>query len=217
MGEWGPASPSRVHRPHHSPLTAARNVLGGGFGWMLTAWGFAYAGTAIVFSLYPVLFSHSFGVPPQTSALAFSAIVFVSLPLFVVAGRVTQRRGPVLAIADAMAARIVLLGLLAALAAIGHVPSVLPLAAFAGIMFAWSFLSVASPALTAQLVPGAEGDAQGLLNASSGLAGLLGSVAGGEIAAAWGYPAALAFGAAAVAVGLTIFMSTAPRRTTRRS
>jgi hypothetical protein len=40
------------------------------------------------------------------------------------------------------------------------VPAVLPLAAFAGIMFAWSFLSVASPGLTGQLVPDAEGDAQ---------------------------------------------------------
>jgi predicted MFS family arabinose efflux permease len=81
----------------------------------------------------------------------------------------------------------------------------LPLAAFAGIMFAWSFLSVASPGLTAQLVPGDEGDAQGALNASSGLAGLVGSVTGGFAAAHWGYPAALGIGAAAVAAGLAIF------------
>ena len=121
---------------------------------------------------------------PQTSALAFAVIVFVSLPLFIVAGRTGQRRGPVRAMAEAMAARIVLLALLAALAATGHIPFVLPLAAFAGIMFAWSFRSVASPALTAQLLPTAQGDAQGLLNASSGLSGLLGSVAGGEIAGA---------------------------------
>jgi MFS family permease len=216
VGEWGPASPSRVHNPrrHRNPLAAARNVLGGGFGSMLAAWMPAYAGTAIIFSLYPVLFSHSFGIAPQTSAIAFALIVFASLPLFVVAGRVSQRRGPVLAMADAMATRVVLLGLLAGLAAVGHVPAVLPLAAFAGIMFAWSFLSVASPALTAQLVPGAEGDAQGLLNASSGIAGLVGAVAGGEVASAWGYPAALALGAAAVAVGLAIFMATVARRTT---
>jgi MFS family permease len=217
VGEWGPASPSRVHHlpRHRNPLAAARKVLGGGFGWMLAAWMPAYAGTAIIFTLYPVLFSHSFGIPPQTSALAFAGIVFASLPLFIVAGRVSQRRGPVLAMADAMAARVVLLGLLAGLAAVGHVPAVLPLAAFAGIMFAWSFLSVASPALTAQLVPGAEGDAQGLLNASSGLAGLVGSVAGGEVASAWGYPAALALGAASVAVGLAIFMATVARQATR--
>jgi MFS family permease len=216
VGEWGPASPFRVHHLHQrrNPVAAARNVLGGGFGWMLAAWAPAYAGTAIVFSLYPVLFSHSFGVPPQASALAFAAIVFVSLPLFIVAGRVSQRHGPVPAMAGAMAARVVLLGLLAGLAATRHVPSVLPLAAFAGIMFAWSFLSVAAPALTGQLVPNAEGDAQGLLNASSGLAGLIGSVAGGEVASTWGYPAALASGAIAVAVGLTIFLATMPRRAT---
>lgn len=83
----------------------------------------------------------------------------------------------------------------------------------AGIFFAWSFLSVASPALTGQLKPNAEGDAQGLLNASSGIAGLTGSVAGGLVAGVWGYPAALAVGAAAVAAGLAIFLSTVGRRT----
>jgi MFS transporter, DHA1 family, tetracycline resistance protein len=221
VGEWGPASPSRVHHlhEHHRPLAGAKELLRGGFGWFLAAWAFAYGGTAVVFSLYAVLFSHSFGVDPQTSALAFAVIVFVSLPLFIVAGRTGQRRGPVRAMAEAMAARIVLLALLAAFAATGHIPFVLPLAAFAGIMFAWSFLSVASPALTAQLVPTAQGDAQGLLNASSGVSGLLGSVAGGEIAGAWGYPAALSVGAAAVAIGLTLFLATVARRhpATRRA
>ena len=218
VGEWGPASPTRAHHLQHrrSPFTGFEKVLGGGFGWMLAAWTPAYAGTAIVFSLYPVLFSRSFGVRAQTSALAFAVIVFVSLPLFVVAGRTGQRHGPVRAMTGGLAARVVLLGVLAGLAAAGHVPYVLPMAAFAGILFAWSFLSVASPALTGQLVPAAaggpgrsstaEGDAQGMLNASSGIAGLVGSVAGGEVANAWGYPAALALGAVAVAVGLVIFV-----------
>ena len=214
VGEWGPASPKRAHnlQRRRRPFTGFRNVLGGGFGWMLAAWAPAYAGTAIVFSLYPVLFQHSFGVAPQTSALAFAVIVFVSLPLFLLAGRIGQRRGPVPAVLGGMAARVVLLGLLAGFAAAGHIPYVLPMAAFAGVLFAWSFLSVASPALTAQLVPNAEGDAQGMLNASSGVAGLVGSVAGGEVANTWGYPAALALGAAAVAVGLTIFAVTIARR-----
>lgn len=111
-------------------------------------------------------------------------------------------------IAGALGLRVILLGALAALAAAGHVAALLPLAAFAGIMFAWSFLSVASPGLTGQLKPAAEGDAQGLLNASSGLAGLLGSVAGGLIASRWGYPAALAAGAGAVALGLAVLAAT---------
>jgi predicted MFS family arabinose efflux permease len=80
-------------------------------------------------------------------------------------------------------------------------------------MFAWSFLSVSSPALTGQLMPEAQGEAQGLLNGSSGLAGLLGSVAGGFVADKWGYPAALALGACAVAAGLAVLSVTLPRRT----
>jgi MFS family permease len=189
-----------------------RALLGGGFGWLLAAWIPSYAGAAVVFSLYPVLFLHAFGVATTTSALAFAVTVLVSLPLYVMAGRVSQRHGPAPVIAGALALRVVLLGALAAFAAASHIAAVLPLAAFAGIMFAWSFLSVASPGLTAQLKPGEEGDAQGLLNASTGVAGLLGSAAGGLIASSWGYPAALAAGAAAVALGLAILAATMLRR-----
>jgi MFS family permease len=148
----------------------------------------------------------AFGVNPQTSSIAFAVIVFVSLPLFIVAGRVSQRRGPRAVMAGGMAARVVLLALLAILAANGSVPPGVPLAAFGGIMFAWSFLSVASPGLTGQLVPQAEGEAQGVLNASSGIAGFAGSVIGGLVASQAGYAAALGLGAAAVAAGLLIFI-----------
>jgi MFS family permease len=208
VGEWGPASPLRV-RPQHqrtlADLRRAAGLLRGPFGWMLASWIPAYAGTAIIFALYPVLFSRAFGVAPRTSAVAFAVIVFLSLPLFIVAGRVSQRRGPAATLAGGFAARVVLLSALAALAAVGHVPAIVPLAAFGGIMFAWSFLSVASPGLTGQLAPGAEGDAQGALNAASGLAGLGGSVVGGFAASLWGYPAALGIGAGAVLVGLSVF------------
>lgn len=217
VGEWGPLSPSRAHHlhPRRRPLRGLSGILRGGFGWMLAAWIPAYAGSAAVFSLYPVLFQHAFGIAPRASALAFAAIVFVSLPLFVLAGAVSQRRGPAMVMAGAFGARVLLLTALAVLAAIGHVPAVLPLAAFGGILFAWSFLSVASPGLTGQLVPNAEGDAQGTLNASSGVAGLIGSVAGGLAAAHWGYPVALAIGAGATAAGLTVFATTVLRRRDR--
>jgi len=209
-GEWGPVSPSGL--PHvpgtRRPLAALRRGMGllsGGLGWMLAAWIPAYGGSAIVFALYPVLFQHAFKVRPATSSLAFAVIVFVSLPLFIVAGRVSQRRGPRVVMAGGLAARLVLLALLAILAAAGSVPAVLPLAVFGGIMFAWSFLSVASPGLTGQLVPQAEGAAQGVLNAGSGIAGFLGAVVGGAVASTAGYPAALTLGAAATALGLLIF------------
>jgi len=210
VGEWGPASPLRVRPLHQRTLADLRRAAGllrGPFGWMLASWIPAYAGTAIIFALYPVLFSRAFGVAPRTSAVAFAVIVFLSLPLFIVAGRVSQRHCPAATLAGGFAARVVLLAALAALAAVGHVPAILPLAAFGGVMFAWSFLSVASPGLTGQLAPGAEGDAQGALNAASGLAGLGGSVVGGFAASLWGYPAALGIGAGAVLAGLSVFVA----------
>jgi DHA1 family tetracycline resistance protein-like MFS transporter len=214
VGEWGPSSPSRAHhaRLRGGAVARASRLLGGGFGWLLAAWIPAYAGSAMIFALYPVLFKAAFGIPATTSALAFAVIVLVSLPLFLVAARVSQRAGPAVVIAGALGGRVVLLTALAVFAAVGHVPAAAPLTAFAGVMFAWSFLSVASPGLAAQLRPDAEGDAQGLLNASSGLAGLLGSVAGGVAADLWGYPAALAIGAGAVLAGLAVFAATLLRR-----
>ncbi|MGH3301709.1 MAG: MFS transporter [Streptosporangiaceae bacterium] len=212
VGEWGPASPSRAHHLARRKPFAGAAALGGPFGWMLAAWIPAYAGTAVIFALYPVLCQHAFGIPASTSSLAFAVIVLVSLPLSPVAAPVSQRRGPAKAMAGGLAAQVVLPAALAALAAAGRVPAVLPLAAFAGIMFAWSFLSIASPGLTGQLLPGAEGDAQGQLNASRGIAGLLGSVLGGAVAGHFGYAAALALGAGATALGLAIFATTTLRR-----
>jgi MFS transporter, DHA1 family, tetracycline resistance protein len=216
VGEWGPASPSRMHHPRRRSLASIKRsvaLLRGPFGWLLAGWIPAYAGAAVIFALYPVLFSRAFGVRPQESAIAFAVVVFLSLPLFVLAGRVSQRHGAAETVAGALAARVALLTALAVLAAVRHVPAVVPLAAFGGIMFAWSFLSVASPALTGQLVAGdQEGDAQGALNAASGLAGLTGSVAGGAVAGLWGYPAALGMGAAGVLLGLAIVSVSVARR-----
>jgi MFS family permease len=218
-GHIGGVSPSGLpHVPgtllRKAALKRAFGLLRGDFGWMLAAWVPSYAGAAVIFALYPVLFQHAFKVKPETSALAFAVIVFVSLPLFIVAGRVSQRHGPRRVMAGGLAARVVLLAVLAALAAAGSVPAAIPLAAFGGIMFAWSFLSVASPGLTGELVPQAEGEAQGVLNAASGIAGFLGAVIGGAVASAAGYPAALALGAGAVLVGLLVFAFTLlrPRR-----
>ncbi len=213
VGEWGPASPSRVHHLRQRRwIGGLRASIRGDFGWLLAAWAAAYAGAAIVFALYPVLFRDAFRIAPHTSALAFAVIVFASLPLFVVAGRVSQRHGAAVTMAAALGARVVFLAVLAVLAAARQVPAVLPLGAFAGVMFAWSYLSVASPELTGQLAPGSEGDAQGALNASSGIAGLVGSAVGGFAASQWGYPAALGIGAGAVAIGLAIFAATIMRR-----
>lgn len=207
VGEWGPASPSRVHHLRRPmPLAGFVTILRSRFGWLLAAWIPAYAGSAMIFALYPVLFQQAFGIAPRTSALAFAVIVFVSLPLFILAGRVSQRHSPASSIVGALAARVVLLAALAAMAAAGGVPEVIPLAAFAGIMFAWSFLSVAAPDLTGDLAPADEGDAQGALNAGSGIAGLAGSLIGGLAADQWGYPAALGIGAGLVAAGLAVFI-----------
>jgi hypothetical protein len=85
-----------VHHPDPRSLAGLKRAAGllrGRFGWMLAARIPAYAGTAIIFALYPVLFSRAFGVRPQESAVAFAVVVFLSLPLFLLAGGPNDAEG----------------------------------------------------------------------------------------------------------------------------
>jgi MFS family permease len=209
-GEWAAGGPSRNHyRLSVHDLTRMFQLAAGPFGWFLLSWIPAYAGAALVFALYPVLFKQAFHLQPALSSLAFALIVFISLPLYPFAGRMGQRVGPQAALLTGLGIRLcvlVALAFLAFLATRHGISPIIPLVAFSGVVLGWAFLSVASPSLTAQLKPAAEGAAQGALNASSGLAGVLGSIVGGTIAGAFGYASALAVAAAFEALGVGIFV-----------
>ncbi|HSB80927.1 MAG TPA: hypothetical protein VLM91_19260 [Candidatus Methylomirabilis sp.] len=58
----------------------------------------------------------------------------------------------------------------------------LALLAFLFVVLAWSLLSVSGTALTAELSPGGEGQAMGLFNATTAVAGVIGAALGGWVA-----------------------------------
>ncbi len=58
---------------------------------------------------------------------------------------------------------------------------------FLFVVLAWSLLSVSGTALAAKLSPVGEGKGMGLFNATTAVAGVVGSVLGGWIAGHWGY------------------------------
>ena len=72
------------------------------------------------------------------------------------------------------------------------------------IVLPWSMLSVSSTALTAHLSPVGEGTGIGILNATSAIAGMLGAMVGGWLAAHWGYYAVLGLAVSGLTAGLAL-------------
>jgi predicted MFS family arabinose efflux permease len=86
------------------------------------------------------------------------------------------------------------------LSAIGGVP--LALVGFVVLVMAWPLLGVSGTALAAQLAPGEKGEALGLFNAGSSLAGAIGAFLGGWAMSMVGYGVVCAV--AAGVVGLAV-------------
>ena len=126
--------------------------------------------------------------------------------IIVAAKRARQLRGgarPVLQVG--LAARTIAIAILAVafLSGIAGVP--LALAGFVVLVMAWPLLGVSGTALAALLAPAEKGEALGLFNASSSLAGAVGAFLGGWATETVGYGTVCLVGA--VVVGLAALCS----------
>jgi predicted MFS family arabinose efflux permease len=206
-GAYGPAGASRGHqRATVRGLRHGLRIAGGAFGWLMLAWIPAYGAGIVVYAFYPVLFKQVFHVAPMLSSLAYALILIATLPLYAAAGRWAQQRGPHLVLLGGLLLQLAALGGLAALTLYSPAPAGAAMAAFGALAWSWPFLIVAAPGLAGLLVPQAEGAAQGMLNACSGLAGLIGAVGGGALAARWGYGPALEAATGATLLGVLVLI-----------
>ncbi len=209
--EWPPASPQ--HHYHRLPLSARggwrelRGAIDARFGRFLLGWSLAYAGSAAVFAVYPVLMRQVYGVAPGLSSPAFALAAGLGLLLYSPAGAWSGRAG---------ASRVVKLGLAGRVLAFGAM-YVLGFAAFGGrgwpamaaflvVVLCWSLISVGGTALTARLAPSGEGAGMGVFNASTSLSGVLGAVLAGWAGGRFGYNTASAIAMAGVAAGLAVLL-----------
>ncbi len=202
--EWAFGSPQRHY--HMGWLKALSN-LGGPFGAFLLVWLIAFSGSATLFSLYPLVMANTFNINPGISSAGFAVAAALGLVLYTPAGVWSERMGAgrviTIGLAIRLAAFVALIGLgLSGFAARGW----LALACFAAIVLAWSLLSVSSTALTASLSPAGQGEALGLYNAVTALAGVVGAGLGGWIAGALGYGMVSVVAAAGVGVGLLLWI-----------
>lgn len=82
-GEWAARSPQSIY--HHLTWQTARQLgryVDTPFAQFLIAWLLSFGGAAAVFSLYPVLMQHAYGVSPAQSSAAFAIAAALGLGLY---------------------------------------------------------------------------------------------------------------------------------------
>jgi DHA1 family tetracycline resistance protein-like MFS transporter len=204
--EWALGSPQRVF--HHLTLKTLRRLgpaLRSPFGLFLTVWLLALAGSAAVFSLYPLLMQQVFGIAPRLSSSAFAVAAGLGLLLYSPAGRWSERFGLVKVLQTALGVR--LLAFLSLLSlGLMHIggQAWLALLSVTFVVLTWSLLSVSGTALTVRLSPVGEGAGMGIFNAANAIAGVIGAALGGWVAGRWGYNAASVLAVVGVVLGLAL-------------
>ena len=208
-GDWSISSPQRLfHHLNRQSLTHLRQAVLSRFGLFLAAWVISFAGSAAVFSLYPVLMERVFGISPGYAAIGFAISAGLGLAFYSPAGRWAQGFSARRVFQIGLALRLVaLLGMLAL--GIAHPGDTrwLGLVCFSIIVLAWSLLSVTGTAITAEISPVGEGEGIGIFNAATAVAGVLGAILGGWAAGVWGYQSVSGLGAAAVLLGLLVSLA----------
>ncbi|MFN2150251.1 MAG: MFS transporter [Anaerolineales bacterium] len=206
-----------IHSPqrffHHVSLKGIKQfgmVLRSRFGLFLAVWLLTFAGSAAVFSQYPLLMQKVFGITPDISSMAFGVMAGLGLTLYTPAGNWSERLGSVPILRVSLVMRLVaFVGLFALGFAHFGFQGWLALIAFAFVVFAWSLMSVSGTALAANLSPVGEGEGMGIFNAVNALSGVIGAALGGWVAGSWGYATTSIVAVAGVMTGLILsFMFT---------
>ena len=157
-----------------------------------------------VLTMFPLSLIQNFGVSVRLPATTYAFAAAVSLLLYPLAAAAAKTYGARRVLRTGFAARTIAIAILttAFLSQAGGVPMVL--AGFVITVLAWPLLGVSGTALAAELAPGEKGEALGLFNASSSLAGAIGAFLGGWATAAFGYGRVCLVSAVVVAVALLL-------------
>lgn len=173
------------------------------FGHFLATWLLSLIGSSA--ALYPVLMREVFGTAAWLSSAVFALAVALRLLLYAAAGHWSETCGSVWVLRAGLGTRLLAF---VTLVSLGYAPvrsqSTLALVGLTCIVLPWSLLSVSSTTLTARLSPVGEGAGMGLLNATTAVAGMMGAMVGGWLAARWGYHTVLGLATACLALGLAL-------------
>jgi MFS family permease len=212
-GEGWAGSPQRMfHIPTWRGLRTLLDELHMPFARLMIVWFMAFIAISAVLTMLPLALVRVFGVSTGLPATTYAFAAAGSLAMYPLVARISKRHGVRFVMQAGFAARTVAIVILAAafLAGTGGMTTflagtggvALALAGFVALVMAWPLLGVSGTALAAQLAPGEKGEALGLFNASSSMAGAIGAVLGGWAMDVFGYGMVCAV--AAVIVGLAV-------------
>ena len=205
-GEAWAGSPQRMfHISTWHGLRKLLNELEMPFARLMIVWFVAFVAISAVLTMLPLALIRVFGVTTGLPATTYAFAAAVSLAMYPLVARISKLRGARPVLQAGFAARTIAMAVLAVafLSATGGAP--LALVGFVVLVLAWPLLGVSGTALAAQLAPGEKGEALGLFNASSSLAGAVGAFVGGWAMDMVGYGTVCAVGA--VIVGLAVLCS----------
>ena len=168
---------------------------------VLARWTLLLLAWAPIFAVYPLMMRHGFGFSGSQASLMYSGGTALSIPLFMAAGVLAERRSPFLSmtIGAVLSTASFVLMWIGGSAAGG--------AGFVLIVQAYSFVAVGmNDGVVALVSESQEGDVLGVANALMSFDNVIGGVVGGALATAFGYSALFAIGfvLSVVALGLGI-------------
>jgi MFS family permease len=200
-GEGWAGTPQRLfHLPTWHGLVTLWRELEMPLAHLLIVWFAAFVAISAVLTMFPLALIQTFGVSAGLPATIYAFAAAGSLAVYPLAAKMAKQHGGRLVLRLGFAMRCFAIAMLAVgfLSPSGGVP--LTLAGFAALVIAWPLLGVSGTALTAQLAPGEKGEALGLFNASSSLAGAVGAMLGGWAIQAVGFGIVCTVAAAVVAL-----------------
>jgi MFS family permease len=149
------------------------------FARLLIIWFAAFVAIGAVLTMFPLALIQAFGVSTGLPATSYAFAAAVSLAIYPLAASIAHHRGARIVLCSGFTVRTVAIGILAVTFLSGFGGVALTLGGFVFVVLAWPLLGVSGTALAAELAPGEKGEALGLFNASSSLAGAVGAFLGG--------------------------------------
>jgi MFS family permease len=199
---WAGAPQRHFHLPTWSGLRTLLRELEMPFARLQIVWFVAFVAIGAVLTMFPLAFIRTFHVSDGLAATTYAFAAAGSLAIYPLAASIAKRHGARLVLRMGYAARTIAIAIMtvAFLSQVNAVP--LALAGFVVLVLAWPLLGVSGTALAALLAPGEKGEALGLFNACSSLAGAVGAFLGGWAMEAVGYGVVCTVAAVIVALAV---------------
>jgi MFS family permease len=199
-GEVWTGSPQRLfHLPTFSGLATLLREMETPFAHLQIIWFVAFVAISAVLTMFPLAIVAKFAVSSELPATTYAFASVISLGIYPVAANLAKQYGEQGILGTGFLIRAVAMAFLGTAFFIADGLFIAPVSV--GILvIAWPLLGVSGTALSAQLAPHDKGEALGVFNAATSLAGAAGAFLGGWVMQRVGYGALCTIGSVVVAL-----------------